>query len=82
MLINDKTKKKVRDRQWRRCARCGVPMMGSEPRALKINVDLGLTADNLVMLCRTCHPVAKIDFNCTHVPHLPERTYRYFYGHR
>ena len=82
MLIHDKTKKKIRERQWSRCASCGTPLMGYEPRELKINETNGLGADNLVMLCRTCHPVAKKDFNCTHVPHLPERTYRFFYGRR
>ena len=82
MRIYESTKKQVRDRQWGRCARCGKVLMGDEPRELWINESKDPDAEWLVMLCRECHPIAKKDFGYTHVPHLPERTYLFYYGHR
>jgi hypothetical protein len=82
MRIYEATKKQVRDRQWSRCARCGKVLMGDEPRELKINEFKDPTSDWLVMLCRECHPIAKNDWGYTHVPHLPARTYHFYYGHR
>ncbi len=82
MFFVEKELKQVRDRQWGRCAMCGKPMMGSEPRPLNINKNKPQDADMLVLLCRDCHPKAKKDRNCTNVPHLPERTYRFYHGKR